>query len=321
MIKIERERVREDMMKTRDLSLKALLVFILFISPLLIPLFNFAQDTVVQGVVTDKEGHPLKNASLTFEDPSRGLKFHLKTDKNGKFIKVGIPSTVYKVRIEMEGYVPLESQARIRFGFTENLQITMMKIPPRLDEDKDLDEGVKSFNEGKYDEAIASFKKVIEKFPENYEGYYNLGLAYLKKQEIDQAIPALEKATEINPQALPAYFALGEGYFAKGDSEKATQNFSKAIELEPNNPMAYYNLGIIYYKLDKMEEALSAFNKAIELNPELSSAYYQAALSSVKSGDFEKAIKYFENFLKNEPNAPEAAQVKTMIEELKKRLK
>lgn len=308
-------------MKTKDLILKALLVFILSISFLLIPRLNFAQATVVQGVVTDNEEHPLKNAKLTFEDPSRGLEFHLKTDKNGKFIKVGIPPNVYKVRVELEGYFPLESQARIRFGFTENLQITMMKIPPRLDEDKDLAEGVNSFNEGKYDEAIASFKKVIEKFPENYEGYYNLGLAYLEKQEINQAIPALEKATEINPESLPAYFALGEGYFAKGDSEKATQNFSKAIELGPDNPMAYYNLGIIYYKLDKMEEALSAFNKTIELNPELSSAYYQAALSSVKMGDFKRAIKYFEDFLKVEPNAPEAAQVKTMTEELKKRLK
>lgn len=308
-------------MKKGDLILKALLVFLLSISFLLIPRLTFAQDTVVQGVVTDKEGHPLKNVKLTFEDRSRGLKFNLKTDENGKFIKVGIPPTVYKVRVELEGYIPLVSQAQIRFGFTENLQITMMKIPPRLDEDKDLDEGVKFFKESKYDEAIVSFKKVIEKFPENYEGYYNLGLAYLKKQEIDQAIPALEKATEINPQALPAYFALGESYFARGDSEKATQNFSKAINLGPDNPMAYYNLGIIYYKLDKMEEAFGAFNKAIELNPGLSSAYYQAALSSVKMGDFERAIKYFENFLKVEPNAPEATQVKTMIEELKKRLK
>lgn len=85
--------------------------------------------------------------------------------------------------------------------------------------------------------------------------------------------------------------------------------------------MAFYNVGIVYYKLNKMEEALGAFDKAIELNPELSSAYYQAALSSIKTGGFERAIKYFEGFLKVEPNAPEAAQIMSMIEELKKRLK
>jgi len=308
-------------MKKRNLKFTPLPVSILAIYLLIIPCLTCAQDTVVQGVVMDEEGNPLKDAKLTFEDPSRGLSFHIKSDKNGKFIKVGIPPTVYKVTVELEGYFPLQSQARIQLGYTENLQITLRKIPPRLDEDKDLDEGVKSFKGGKYDEAIASFKKVIEKFPQNYEGYYNLGLAYLKKENIDEAIVALEKATEINPDALPAYFALGECYFAKDDSEKTTQSFSKAIELEPENPMAFYNLGIVYYKIDKIEEALGAFDKAIELNPELSSAYYQAALSSVKMGDFERAIKYFEDFLKVEPDAPETAQVKSMIEELKKRLK
>lgn len=288
---------------------------------ILIPHFNHAQDTVAQGVVTDEEGTPLKDAKVIFEDPSRGLSFHMKTDKNGRFIKVGLPPTVYQVTVELEGYFPLQSQARIRFGFTENLQITLKKIPPRIDKDKDLDEGVNHFNDGQYDKAIESFKKVIEKFPKNYEGYYNLGLTYLKKDDLDQAIDALEKATELNPESLAAYFALGEGYFAKGDNEKATQSFSKAIELDLDNPMAFYNLGIIYYRLGENEDAIQVFDKAIELNPKFSSAYYQAALALIKMGDFERAIIYFEEFLKVEPNAPEAAQVKTMIEELKKKQK
>ncbi|MFW6148070.1 MAG: tetratricopeptide repeat protein [Thermodesulfobacteriota bacterium] len=295
--------------------------FMLVIFLILIPHFNHAQDTVAQGVVTDEEGTPLKDAKVIFEDPSRGLSFHMKTDKNGRFIKVGLPPTVYQVTVELEGYFPLQSQARIRFGFTENLQITLKKIPPRIDKDKDLDEGVNHFNDGQYDKAIESFKKVIEKFPKNYEGYYNLGLTYLKKDDLDQAIDALEKATELNPESLAAYFALGEGYFAKGDNEKATQSFSKAIELDLDNPMAFYNLGIIYYRLGENEDAIQVFDKAIELNPKFSSAYYQAALALIKMGDFERAIIYFEEFLKVEPNAPEAAQVKTMIEELKKKQK
>lgn len=191
-------------MKKRNLKLTPLLDFFLAISLFIISPLTLAQDTVVQGMITDEEGIPLKSAKLTFEDPSRGLSFHIKSDKNGKFIKIGIPPAVYQVTVELEGYFPLQSQARIRFGYTENLQITLKKIPPRPDEDKDLDESVNSFKDGKYDQAIASFKNVIEKFPQNYEGYYNLGLAYLKKEDIDEAIVALEKATEINPDALPA---------------------------------------------------------------------------------------------------------------------
>ncbi len=292
-----------------------LLIFLLSI-----PHLNSAQETVVTGVVTDQEGKPLKNAKITFLDPSRGHKFNLKSNKKGNFIKVGIPPSFYRIIVELEGYFTLESQFRIRLGMTKKMIIKLKKIPPRIDEGKDLAEAIDFFMQGKYEEAIESFKKVVEKFPSNVEGFYNLGLSYLRKGDIDQAIVSFEKVTELKPEGFEAYLALGECYFNKGESEKAMENFSRTIELQPDNPMAYYNLGIVYYRLDKTEEALDAFNKSIELNPEFSSSYYQAALASIKKGDFKKAIIYFEIFLRVDPDATEATQVKAMIEKLKKRL-
>lgn len=305
----------------KSIILKVFPAAILTAILLFIPSFSLAQNTVIKGIITDEEGNPLEGAEITLVDPTRGLKFHLQSDKKGKFIKVGIPSAVYMVTVELEGYFPLQSQTRISMGFIENIEIKLKKIPRSLEGDKDLDEGASLFKEEKYDEAIASFKRIIEKFPTNYEGYYNLGLSYMKKDDYDQAVAALEKATELNPDALVAHFALGECYFAKEESEKATDCFSRAIALEPENPLAYYNLGIVYYKLDKNGKALASFEKAIELNPKLASAYYQSALIEIKLGNFEKAIQLFEKFLEIEPDAAEAAQVKTMIKELKKQIK
>jgi len=308
-------------MKKKSLILKIFPVSILLVFLLSIPIIILAPDTVVKGVITDEEGKPLKGAKVTFHDSSRGLKFNIKTDKNGNFIKAGIPPSFYKVTVELEGYFPLESQARIRFGFTEQIAIKLKKIPPRIDEDKDLDQGTEYFRQGKLDEAMKAFEKVIERFPSNVEGYYNLGLTYLRKGDIDQAISTLEKCIEVNPEVIETHLALGECYFSKGEGEKAIQSFLKAIEFQPDNPKSYYNLGIVYYKLDKTEEALGAFDKSIELNPEHPSAYYQAGLAAIKKGDFERAIKYFESFLKVEPDASEANQVKAMIKELKKQIK
>ena len=58
----------------------------------------------------------------------------------------------------------------------------------------------------------------------------------------------------------------------------------------------------------------------MELEPNFSSAFYQTGLVSIKKGDLKGALLYFEEFLKMEPNAAEAGQVKTMIEELKKQI-
>jgi tetratricopeptide (TPR) repeat protein len=307
-------------MKRAYLISKIIPVSALLALLLSIPHLNIAQDTVVKGIVTDTEGNPIKNVKITLSDPSRGLNFTVKSDKKGDFIKVGIPPSFYRITAECEGYYPLQSQARLRLGITENITIKLTKIPPKIEDDVDLSKGIEFFKQGKYDDAIEYFEKVIEKFPSSTAAYYNLGISYLRKGDVDQAITSLEKAVESNPEAIEAYFALGECYFNKGESEKAMQSFSRALELQPDNPKAYYNLGIVYYKHDRLEEALTSFEKTINLDPNFSSAYYQAALACIKKGDFKKAIDYLENFLKLEPNAPEAGQVKAMIEELKKRI-
>lgn len=307
-------------MKKKESTFKIFPASILLALLLSIPHLNFGQDTVIKGVVTDQDGKPIKNAKITFLDPSRGLKFEIKSDKKGNFIKVGIPPSFYKVTAECDGYFPLQSQVRLRYGATEQMSIKLRKVPPKIEEDTDLAKGVDFFSQGNYDEAIKYFEKVIEKFPSSIEGYYNIGVCYLRIGEVDKAVASLEKAVELNPEAIESYFALGECYFTKGETEKAINTFTRAAELQPDNPKAHYNLGIVFYKHDMLDEALVSFNKVINLNPKFSSAYYQAALACIKKGDFKKAIDYFENFLKLEPNAPEAGQVKTMIEELKKRI-
>ncbi len=306
-------------MENKTPSSMSILAWAVCIFLLLSLRLSFAQESVVQGIVTDEQGKAIKNARLTLLDPATGLKFVLKTDKDGKFMKVGIPPATYKVTIEAEGFLTLESEATMRFGIKENLEIKLKKsLSPT---DKDMTEGSDLFRAGKYDQAIESFKRVVEKYPSNYEGYYNLGLSYMKKKETDSAITALEKAAELNPQSLDVVFALGESYFVKGEIEKALQSFSRAIELKPDSATAHYDLGLAYYKLNKNEEALAQFDKAIELNPNGASVYYQAGLAAIRLESFDRAIKYFEGFLKLEPDAPEAAQVKTMLDELRKRIK
>ncbi len=286
---------------------------------LLIPQKNFAQNVVIRGAVTDQEDNPLKDVQIRLEDSSRGLKFDLKTDKKGNFMKVGIPLAVYRITAELEGYFPFDSQIQPKMGAEERIVIKLTKIPPKLDEDKDFAEGSEFFLKKQYEEAVASFEKVVERFPNHYEGFYNLGLAHLRAGHIDQAIDHFNKSIELHSESFESYRGLGEAYFQKGDGEKAAESLSRAVTLQPENPMAHYNLGLVFDKMGNPTGALQAYRKAIDLKPDLSAPYYHAALATVQLEDYQGAIAYFEKFLELEPDAPEASQVKTMIEELKKR--
>lgn len=278
-----------------------------------------AQVAVIRGVVTDQEGNTLKDVKITLLDPTRGLKFDLKSDKKGNFMKVGIPYATYRITAKLKGYVPFESQIQIKMGSEERITIKLAKIPPRLDEDKDFAEGSEFFKKQQYTDAITSFEKVVERFPSHFEGFYNLGLAHLRAGHIDQAIGSFEKSIDLNPDSYESYRALGESYFQKGESEKAARTLAHAVVLRPDNPMSHYNLGLAYDKMEKPQEALQSYQKAIALKPDLSAPYYQAALASIRLENYKSAIEYFEKFLELEPDAPEASQVKVMIEELKKK--
>jgi tetratricopeptide (TPR) repeat protein len=280
---------------------------------------NFAQNVVIRGTVTDQEGNPLEDVHIKLVDPARGLMFDLKSDKKGNFMKVGIPFAAYRISAELEGYVPFNSQIQPRMGTEERILIKLTKISPNLNEDKDFAEGTEFFSKQQYTEAITAFEKVVEKFPGNYEGFYNLGLSHLRAGHIDQAIDLFEKSIELNPDSYESHRALGESYFQKGEIEKATKTLAEAVVLQPDNPMSHYNLGLAYDKMGKPEEALQEYQKTIVLKPDLSAPYYQAALVFIRLENYKGAIEYFEKFLELEPDAPEAGQVKSMIEELKKR--
>lgn len=306
-------------MEKDTLFKRILLVSLLTAVCLSIPCVNSAQTTVIKGTVTDQEGNPLKDAQITLLDMERGIRFNLESDKNGNFMKVGLPYSTYQLTVELNGYFPFESSITPKFGGTEQIIIKLAKIPPKLDEDKDFTEGLEFFEKHQYIEAIVSFEKVVQRFPDHYEGYYNLGLSHLRAEHIDQAIIYFEKSVELSPESAESYLALGECYIQKDESEKAARYIAQAVVLQPENPEAHFNLGLAYDKLNKPREALQSYQEVITLKPDLSAAYYQAALSSLRLEDYKGALAYFEKFLEIEPDAPEASQVRAMIDELKKR--
>lgn len=278
------------------------------------------QESPVKGTVKDKMGRPLQDVKITVTDLGSGNKFTLKSNKEGKFVKLGLPSAEYKIAAELEGYFPFKTALAVTFGQEGILEIVLERIPPKLDDDKDFQDGMNMFKQARYGEALVSFARVTSRFPESAEAYYNLGVSELRGGRTDEAIADLEKAVQLNPDLAEALFALGECYFNKGESDKAIRTFSRTLEIKGQNARSYYDLGIVYSRLNKVEEAVSSFEKAIELDPAFSSAHYQAGVAYIRKGDLKKALQSLEQFLRQEPNAPEAPQVKTMIEELKKQV-
>ncbi|MGE0329783.1 MAG: tetratricopeptide repeat protein [Ramlibacter sp.] len=100
--------------------------------------------------------------------------------------------------------------------------------------------GVIQTESGKPADAITTFTKLTEDYPELPEPYNNLAVLYAGQSQFDKARAALEMAIRTNPSYATAHENLGDVY-----AKLASQAYSKALQLDSNNTGVQPKLALI----------------------------------------------------------------------------
>ncbi len=116
--------------------------------------------------------------------------------------------------------------------------------------------GVIYTKQGKYDEAVKSFKKVLHFYPQSPEVYYELGFVYARRQLHAKATACFEKAVQLDPKYVPAYYNLGIAYAQQQLYAKAADTFKKILDIEPDHKEAQ----------EKLKTCLSLFRKKLRVD-------------------------------------------------------
>ena len=90
--------------------------------------------------------------------------------------------------------------------------------------------GVAQADSGKPGDAITTFTKLTEEYPELPEPYNNLAVLYASQNQLDKARTALEMAIRTNPSYATAHENLGDIY-----AKLASQAYNKALQLDAAN--------------------------------------------------------------------------------------
>ena len=80
-------------------------------------------------------------------------------------------------------------------------------------------------------EAIDSYKRSIEKEPENAQHYYHLGRAYHAKGKKLAAMEAYQEAIRLKKDYYPAYCGIAMIYAGIGKIKLAIKEYSRAIRI------------------------------------------------------------------------------------------
>ena len=83
------------------------------------------------------------------------------------------------------------------------------------------DEAMFEFSQGRFDEAIAGFRAILEQDPENFDAQLSLGMAYYRKGDFANAIAEGHKAEKLKPHEQLVHTNLSLFYMKSGDKATA----------------------------------------------------------------------------------------------------
>ena len=138
------------------------------------------------------------------------------------------------------------------------------------------------YEEGRYDEAMASYQRGFDRYPDSREFLLGLARSSVNAGQPDQALTAwrlyLDQIPEEDkPDRAQALYETGRLYAQKRAPDKAIEHLVQSSNLDPTRYDTHFALGRLLEERNRPAEALNAYRHALELRPSS-----QEALDAVK---------------------------------------
>lgn len=162
--------------------------------------------------------------------------------------------------------------------------------------------------QGKWDDATAEFRKVLEKNPNQPGIHYQLGRILLSKPldptVAEEAKKEFEAELKINPTSPAAEFMLGDLAWRNQKADEAIEHFSRATQFDAGLAEAYLGLGVALNAAGKYSEAITPLKKYTDMDPSDPAGFYQLAIAYARTGNKQEADRLMALQRQLEKNKP-----------------
>ena len=286
---------------------------------LTLPLALSAAAGVIKGKVTDADGNPLREVSITLSDAARGKTYVLKTDKNGGYLRKGIDPSDYALKIEKEGYLPLEGRILIapEPAVVRNAVLARVAERPVRPEWEGQDlEARRVYKEGRFEEALKLYRDIQDRNPELAQFPFYAGNCLFHLGRYNEALAAFKEAVRLKPDFFEAYTNLASAFGKLNRFDEGLQLFEPAMVAYPESPAILTGAGLLYLSSGRSDKAVACLEKAASLDPDARRPFYALGMAYTRQGDLAKAVAAYRKFLGLNTDPAEAARVRGIIEQL-----
>jgi len=125
----------------------------------------------------------------------------------------------------------------------------------------------------------------------NYSEYHNeRGSVYLQMGRFDEAIADYRKAIEVSPPYPEAWTNLGQCYRRMGRFPDAAEAYSRALDLDPHFRLALVGRADSFVRLERWSPALADYDTLLAINPKQPLVLANRAAVLGQLGQLEKAV-------------------------------
>lgn len=195
---------------------------------------------------------------------------------------------------------------------------TTLKAPK--DAKKAFEKGMKAKD---IESAEKHFREAVTVYPEYADAWVALGLTHEQRQRLPEAREAYEKAVALDANLVRPYVQLAIMSVTAGNWKEAADLSARAISLHPSAfPNVYFANALANFNLANADVALVSAKRAHQLDHGRRMPGALLIIASVLNfkGDHAGAAQHLRTYLEWVPNAADAAQVRSQLAEIEKKL-
>jgi tetratricopeptide (TPR) repeat protein len=163
--------------------------------------------------------------------------------------------------------------------------------------------------EGRKEEAIKEFKKVIIMRPQYAVPFINLYNLYRRAERWDEAFFYLEGALKRKYKEGEDFtYVMAMGMIESNQTDLAIRMFQLGTKYYPHSYRLYVNLGTALASQKKYADAIESYLKALVIKPDSITAMNNIAYGYYILGNYRLAVKYWERSLAINPDQPDLKQ-------------